>query len=76
MVRMTFTRVFYKDETIKPDVKPVKQSFGDVFIVNDNDGRYKGEIHVVLQDMAADKKKNIVAKVTKDDQILIKYIGA
>ena len=75
-VRMTMTRVIYKDLSIKPDNKPLKQSFGDIFIVNDNDKRYKGEIHIGLESLEATSTKNLVAQVADYDRFLIPYIGS
>lgn len=73
MRRSTMTRVYYADESIKPqntvDLEP-----GDLVILNDNFGRYKGELHIVLKAMKNDGNKNVVGKVKKEELFLLDYL--
>ncbi len=74
MARSTMCRIDYKDHTIKPhDTKEILEP-GDVVVLNDNYGRYKGELHIVLKEMKNDGKKNFVGKVKQEEEILLKYL--
>ena len=36
-------------------------------ILNDDYGRYKGKLHIVLKDMPADPRKNVVGYIPKEE---------
>ncbi len=73
MARSTWSRVKYKDSTILPtDTRDLKR--GDVVILNDNYGRYKGELHIVLKDMKNEGNKNIVGRIKEEEMFLLEYI--
>ena len=46
---------------------------GDVVILNDGYGRYKGELHIVLKDMPNDGRKNVIGHLPEYEQILLQY---
>lgn len=72
-IRSTMTRVIYKDMSIAPrnNNKPLKR--GDVVVLNDLFGRYKGELHIVTTDMPADKRKNSIGRVTDFDMNILDF---
>ncbi len=76
-IRSTMTRVIYKDESIEPDNNNKKfQELGDIYIGNNDFKNYKGELHLILNEMPYDKKKNFVAKVVEEEKFLISYIDS
>lgn len=73
MIRSTMSRIEYADENIPPhDCKQLLER-GDIVILNNEYGRYKGELHIVLQDMTNDGRKNYVGKLTKEECRLLDY---
>lgn len=73
MARSTFPRITYKDESIKPcDTRDLKR--GDIVVLNDKYGRYKGELHVILIDMKNDGNKNYVGRVPKNEAMLLDFL--
>ncbi len=76
MVRSTMCRIDYKDHSIKAhDTKEILE-VGDVVILNDEYGRYKGELHIVLKEMKNDGKKNLVGRVKEEELFLLEYLVA
>ncbi|WP_304864036.1 DUF871 domain-containing protein [Faecalibaculum rodentium] len=68
--RSTFPRVTYADESIKPQTcRDMKR--GDIVILNDGYGRYKGELHIVLKDMPADPRKNVIGHIPEGEHELL-----
>ena len=47
---------------------------GDIVIVNEADSRYKGELHIVLQDMENDGRKNVVGHILENELFLLDYL--
>lgn len=73
MARSTMPRVSYAQESIKPEnTRDLKR--GDVIIVNDEYGRYKGELHIVLKDMPNDGRKNVIGRIPEVEMMLLDYI--
>lgn len=73
MARSTFSRIDYKDATIKPgNTRDLTR--GDIIIVNENYGRYKGELHIVLEDMPNEGNKNVVGRIKENELFLLDYI--
>ncbi|WP_161565648.1 MupG family TIM beta-alpha barrel fold protein [Mycoplasma sp. ATU-Cv-508] len=68
-IRSTLTRVLYKSESIKPARTGKMLQPGDVVVLNDNIGRYKGEVHILLRpiDDRRSKIRNLVGRVIVDD---------
>ncbi|ENY8919565.1 TPA: DUF871 domain-containing protein [Clostridioides difficile] len=46
---------------------------GDVVIGNDDFGKYKGELQLILQD-CTDERKNKVGRIKEDEIILLDFI--
>lgn len=73
--RSTAPRRTFKNASIPPkNTKDLKR--GDVVIVNELYDRYKGELHIVLQDMPNDGRKNVVGHIQEEEQILLDYLDA
>ena len=73
--RSTSPRRTFKNASIPPkNTKDFKR--GDVVIVNELYDRYKGELHIVLQDMLNDGRKNVVGHIQEEEQILLDYLDA
>lgn len=73
MARSTYPRIVYKNVSIPAEnTRDLKR--GDIVILNDGYGRYKGELHVVLKDMDNDGKKNVVAHLPEEELILLDYL--
>lgn len=68
-VRSTFPRIDYKEEIIKPKNAGKQVKVGDVVVLNENLGRYKGELHLMTQaiDDSKQNARNVVAKIVKED---------
>lgn len=64
MYRSTWSRVYYKGSEIKPHNMGKELLFGDVVILNENLGRYKGELHVILGEINDSQNgRNVVGKI-------------
>lgn len=75
MRRSTMTRVKYADAKIKPqNTRDLRR--GDIIIVNDDYTRYKGELHVVLQEMPNEGNKNVVGRVKEKELFLLDYLNS
>ncbi len=69
-------RVDYKDSFINlTNVIPNAQSFGEVYILNQNFDRYKGEVQIITLEMPKDKRKNLIGTVDEGYQKIIPFIG-
>lgn len=74
MARSTMPRITFKDAQIPAqNTRDLKR--GDVVIVNDQYARYKGELHIVLQDMPNDGRKNVLGCIPKQEYMLLDYIA-
>lgn len=75
MVRSTYVKLKYANEDIEPNLTKEEVVFGDITIGNSSFGQYKGELNIVKQTMPnREKYKNVVAKISENEQFLIKYI--
>lgn len=64
--RSTQPRITFAKESIKPrNTRDLHR--GDIVILNDDYGRYKGELHIVLKDVPADPRKNVVGYIPKEE---------
>ncbi len=72
IVRSSLPREDYKNKSI-PYRKYHKEFFrkGDVVIVNDNLAHYRGELEIVLKDMANDGERNLVGRIPKEELIIL-----
>lgn len=73
MVRSTWPRVTFAHVSI-PAANTRDLKRGDVVILNDGYGRYKGELHVVLKDMPNDGRKNVIGHIPTHELVLLDYI--
>lgn len=73
MARSTLPRITYASASIPArNTRDLKR--GDVVVVNENYSRYKGELHVVLQEMPNDGKKNVVGHIPANEMMLLDYL--
>ena len=47
---------------------------GDVVILNDNVGRYKGEVHIVVKPIRNDGTMNYAGKIAEEEMFLLDYL--
>ncbi len=74
MARSTMSRIVYKDASIPAGKTPATLHRGDVVVLNDGYGRYKGELHIILQDRENDGRINLVGRIPEEEQILMEFI--
>jgi hypothetical protein len=73
MARSTMCRIAYKDADIKPHhTNDLKR--GDIIIINNEYGHYKGELHIILKAMPNDGRKNVVGHIPENELKLLDYI--
>lgn len=75
-IRSTFSRVKYKDSSIEPNNLNKLYTYGDVVIVNNNDKKYKGELHIILKDNLEDteNKYNYIGRIKESEFRLFDFI--
>ncbi len=74
MARSTFSRITYANEDIPPhNTRDLKR--GDIVVLNNGYGRYKGELHIVLRDMVNEGNKNVVGHVPENERMLLEYLN-
>lgn len=73
MIRSTMPRIVYAQSSI-PARSSRSFKAGDVVILNDAFGRYKGELHVVLKDLPDDGRRNLVGTLSLEEQTLIEAL--
>ena len=71
MARSTMPRIAYKDVSILPHDTDEFVHRGDVVIMNDMIGRYKGEVHLVFKTMKNDGRMNVVGMIPQQELILL-----
>lgn len=72
-IRSTFPRITYEDVSIPPkNTSSLKK--GDIVILNDLYNRYKGELHIILQDQENEGNKNLIGKINDYEHILLDYL--
>ena len=73
MARSTMSRIVYAMSTITPNhTRDLKR--GDIVVLNDLYGRYKGELHIVLQPMPNEGNKNVVATLAQNELLLLDFV--
>lgn len=74
-IRSTYVKLKYGNDDIPENNSFEHIEFGDVTLGNNSFGQYRGEVNIVKQKMPNKRhEKNVVAKVIKDNQFLIRYI--
>lgn len=76
VIRAVEGRQFLKSlgTQIKPDDSSRNRSFGDVTIDNSNFGRYEGEVQIIDDELPADSRVNVAARIVEEEFFLTKYI--
>jgi len=73
MIRSTWTRVVYKDKDFPPhNTRDVRR--GDVLVLNENFGQYKGETQIVLKEMPNHGNINVVGRIAEEEMFLLPFI--
>lgn len=75
MVRSTMSRVVYQDYDFIPSNNKTLPQRGDILICNNLLKSYKGELHLILNEIAIDERKNKVAQICEYDKKLLTYIS-
>lgn len=71
LIRSSLPRFKYKEESIVPTICPPLER-GDIVIGNDCFGQYKGELHIILQDIPNDRQRcNLVGHLTEESVDLL-----
>lgn len=71
--RSSQTRVLYHGLDIPArNTRDLKK--GDVVVINEKDGRYKGELQIIRKDMPNDGTKNVVGHIPAEEFIIMDYI--
>ncbi len=73
-IRSTMGRIDYADKSIPPKGKDGVQNIGEIYILNDNFDRYKGEVQIITKEMPNDNRKNYIGKVKELDLKLLNSI--
>ena len=74
LLRSTMTRVVYRDKDFPAhDTDDIKR--GDIIIVNNQYGQYKGETQIALRDIKNDGRRNVVGHLSSEEAFLLSYIG-
>ncbi len=74
LLRSTIPRVRYSTADIPAHDNTADLHRGDVLVVNNDYGRYKGELQIVLIDMPNDGRRNRVGRITTADLALLDQI--
>ena len=75
MRRSTMTRVHFANRSITPNnTRDLKR--GDVVILNNEYGRYKGELHIVLEDLVNEGNKNVVGRVKEEEMFMLEFLDS
>ncbi|MFV0254676.1 MAG: MupG family TIM beta-alpha barrel fold protein [Erysipelotrichaceae bacterium] len=75
--RTRIPRFFYNDKKIKYRKYDLENfEVGDIVVVNENYQHYGGEIQIVLEPIINDGTRNLVAKISKEELILLDLIKA
>ncbi len=73
MARSTMPRIDYADADIPPaDTRDLRR--GDIVVLNNEYGHYKGELHIILKDMPNNGNKNVVGTIPADELMLLEYV--
>ncbi|MEG0367577.1 MAG: phospho-sugar glycosidase domain-containing protein, partial [Coprobacillus sp.] len=71
MIRSSHNRrKFSNDSVVKHDIiRDIHK--GDILILNDDYGQYKGEVQIALKDRDGDDRINVVGRICEDELILV-----
>ena len=74
VVRSSQSRIVLKDESIELNNANIKRPNGTITIDNEDYGRYAGEIQVTKRDLPADKRVNVLGKISDEALPLLEFI--
>ncbi len=74
LLRSTLPRIKYGNEKIPAIAVEGDFTRGDVLVVNDTYGRYKGEMQIALTRVPNDGRRNRVGRITESDLVLLNYL--
>lgn len=74
MARSTMSRITYEDAEIKPGFTPEMLEVGDICVLNENYGRYKGELHIILKPLPNTGNINVIGHIAQNEEILLDFI--
>lgn len=73
MARSTMCRIAYADADIPAaNVRDLRR--GDIVVLNNEYGHYKGELHIILQDMPNNGAKNVVGRIPEYELPMLEYV--
>lgn len=73
MARSTMPRIVYADRDIPVgNTRDLKR--GDIVVLNNEYGHYKGELHIILEDMPNNGAKNIVGRIPEYEMAMLEYV--
>ncbi|MCI5773410.1 MAG: MupG family TIM beta-alpha barrel fold protein [Erysipelotrichaceae bacterium] len=71
-IRSSIPRTEYRKKSVPfRSASPAKFTRGDVVIVNDNLGHYRGECEIILQDIENDGQRNLVGRIPANEMIIL-----
>ncbi|MFI3166934.1 MAG: MupG family TIM beta-alpha barrel fold protein [Bacillota bacterium] len=73
MARSTFSRITFAGEDI-PAKNTRDMKVGDIVILNNEYGRYKGELHIITKDMPNEGNKNVIGSLCGSEQNMLEFI--
>ena len=76
-VRADISDYLIRNEREKRDIDPQNPTFikrGDIVMLNNLSGRYRGEIEIIKKDLGVDPERNVIGKVKDDYLEIIDYI--
>lgn len=73
MARSTMCRLAYANADI-PATNTRDLKRGDIIVVNNEYGHYKGELHIILEDMPNDGRKNVVGHIPEYEHVMLEYV--
>lgn len=76
-VRPDISDYLIRNQRVKKDIppsNPQKINRGDIVILNNNSGRYAGEIEIIKKDLGEDNKRNVIGKVDTNYQEILNYV--
>ncbi|WML51410.1 MupG family TIM beta-alpha barrel fold protein [Neobacillus sp. PS3-12] len=75
VVRSEKSRMFNQTQDIQPDNTVIRKR-GSITIDNNRYPRYKGELHLVKDELPSDEKVNVIGEIAEKDVPLLHYIEA
>ena len=76
VIRSSATRFKYWNESIPPhkEIKDIEE--GDILVLNDLYGQYKGEVQIALKKRNGDRKINVVGNILEEQIFLLQLLNA